>query len=117
MEVDKAKRAANHRVHPPKEAAHTPNGAKILSLQPQPVLSQEPRTILALESRPTLVTERRSVSQDSDDSPLVVIRQSVSILVQENLVLPTSLHVLVLSHAVHQVQSKCKKMHPSLISL
>lgn len=39
MEIDKAKRAAKHRVHPPKEPTHTSNGAKILSLPPQPVLS------------------------------------------------------------------------------
>lgn len=64
------------------------SGKKILSLKPGP--------FLALEPCPILVVKRRSISQDSNESPLVVIRQSVCILAREDLVLPpTSLHVQV----------------------
>lgn len=49
---------------PSKGAAHTPSGEKNLFLEPRPVVALEPQTIL--------VVEQRLVSEDTNESPLVI---------------------------------------------
>lgn len=54
--------------------------------------SLEPRPVLALESRPVLVIKQKLVPEDSDDLPLVVIRESTT-QVDQALPLTLSTHV------------------------
>lgn len=59
----------------------------------------DPKPILALQPQPVLVIQRRPISDDSDELPLVIIRQSTSNSAQEYPT-PATSHVLVIERCI-----------------